>query len=64
MKICIVNQLGRAQGPDHTDAIIADCLVKKGFEVSIATNSKINVIKHFNFNFMVFETNSIYLIHI
>jgi len=51
MKICIANQLGRAQGPDHTDAIIADCLIKNGFDVSIATNCKLDVIKHFHYNF-------------
>jgi glycosyltransferase involved in cell wall biosynthesis len=54
MKVCIVNQLGRAQGPDHTDAIIADCLIKNGFEVSIATNCKFDVVKHFHDNFDVF----------
>ena|GEM_PF-6957455 len=51
MKVCIGCVLGRAQGPDHTEAIVADSLIKHGFDVCFATNCKVDVVKHFHNNF-------------
>jgi glycosyltransferase involved in cell wall biosynthesis len=51
LKVCIASTLGRAQGPDHTEAIVADSLVKHGFEVCIATNCRMDVLRHFSSNF-------------
>jgi glycosyltransferase involved in cell wall biosynthesis len=53
LKVCVASTLGRAQGPDHTEAIVADSLAKHGFEVCIATNCRMDILQHFSSNFDV-----------
>jgi len=51
LKVCIASALGRAQGPDHTEAIVADRLLKYGFRISFATNCTLDIVEHFSRNF-------------